>query len=80
MGFPLNVAELSLNSVDRSLQHEYEKFNCILCQLCLCGTVVESLSLTGDSGYECSNLLKIILFLSLNSLNSFRENSNCWIA
>ena len=38
-----------------------------------------SVSHTGNSGFEYSNLLKIILFLSLNSLNSvrtFRENSN----
>ena len=38
-----------------------------------------SVSHTGDSGFEFSNLFKIILFLSLNSVISvktFRENSN----
>ena len=37
-----------------------------------------SVSHTGDSGCESSTFFKIILFLSLNSLNSvkaFRENS-----
>ena len=36
-----------------------------------------SVSHTGDSGFKYSNhFLKIILFLSLNSLKTFRENSN----
>ena len=48
-----------------------------------------SVSHTGVTGFDPGNLFKIIIFLSLNSLNSvktFRENSNkrhavlnCWL-
>ena len=37
---------------------------------------MESLSHTGDSGSQYSTLFRIILFLSLNSVKTFRENSN----
>ena len=46
--------------------------------MCLWHSGIVSVSHTGDSGFEPSNLFKIIIFLSLNSLNSvktFRENS-----
>ena len=75
---PLN----SLNSAnsENPLKHELrDQFNCLLCQLCLWHSGRVPVSHTGDSGFESSNLFKIILFLSLNLLNSlktFRENSN----
>ena len=47
--------------------------------MCLWHSGIVSVSHTGDSEFEPSNLFKIIFFLSLNSANSvktFRENSN----
>ena len=47
--------------------------------MCLWHSGIVSVSHTGDSEFEPSNLFKIIIFLSLNSANSvktFRENSN----
>ena len=55
------------------------QFNCLLCQLCLWHSGRVPVYHTGDSGFEPSNLFKLILFLSLNSVNSvktLRENSN----
>ena len=46
--------------------------------MCLWHSGIVSVSHTGDSEFEPSNLFKIIIFLSLNSANSvktFRKNS-----
>ena len=51
--------------------------------MCLWHSGKVSVSHTGDSEFESSNLFKIIIILSLNSVNSvktFRENSNALLA
>ena len=88
LGFFLNGAELSLNSANSEnlINHQgmnQDQFNCLLCQLCLWHCGRDPVSHIGDSGFEPSNLFKIILFLSLNSANSvktFRKNSiRSWV-
>ena len=84
MAFSLNRAELSLNSSEfreseKSLKHELGSiWLSSLLAVCLWHSGRVSVSHTGDSGFEPSNFFKIIIFLSLNSLNpvkTFRENS-----
>ena len=50
--------------------------NLSLLAVCLWHSGRVSVSHTGYSGFEYSNLFKIILFLSLNSVKTIRENLN----
>ena len=65
---------------DKLLKHKLGSiYLSSLLAVSLCHSGKISASHRGDSGFEYSNLFKVILFLSLNSLNSvktFRENSN----
>ena len=81
MGFSLNAAELSLNSVNSgNLKNHWsmnwDQFNCLLCLLCLNGRVVESLSLTQEIvGSSTAIFLKWYYFCYWIQ-RKLRENSN----
>ena len=87
MGFFLNGAEFAefiefskfRESTEAWIRINLTVFSVVL-SLWLSGRV--PVSHTGGHGFEPSNLFKIILFLSLNSLNSvktFRKNSNTYV-
>ena len=81
MGFFLNGEEFAEFTEFSEFRESIETWNRIILtvfsvvlSLWLSGRV--SVSHTGGHGFEPSNLFKIILFLSLNSVKTFRKNSN----
>ena len=77
LGFSLNAAELSLNSVNSENLRNHWSMNWIhykdlLCYLCLCGLVVSSLSLTQE--ILGSNPTILIFYFFVTEFSEFSEN------
>ena len=79
MGFSLNGEELNSVNLRNHWSINEVQFKDLLCYLCLCGTVLSSLSLTQEIVSSNTTNLLIFNFLWLNSVNSvktFSQNPN----